>query len=69
VYSTCTVFHEENEDVVEDFLDGHPDFRLEGIEKILPERCHPFIGNGYFKTFPPKDGMDGFFAARLVKKR
>jgi 16S rRNA (cytosine967-C5)-methyltransferase len=69
VYSTCTVFHEENEDVVEDFLDSHPDFRLEGIEKILPERCHPFIGNGYFKTFPPKDGMDGFFAARLVKKR
>ena len=68
VYSTCTVFHEENEEMVEDFLKGHPDFRLDAIEEILPVRYHPFIRDGYFKTFPPREGMDGFFAARLVRK-
>jgi 16S rRNA (cytosine967-C5)-methyltransferase len=67
VYSTCTVFHEENEDVVEKFLDGHRDFRLDEISSALSRRCHAFIRKGYFKTFPPKDGMDGFFVARLTK--
>jgi 16S rRNA (cytosine967-C5)-methyltransferase len=67
VYSTCTVFHEENEDVVERFLDEHPEYRLDQIAQVLPERCHPFIRKGYFKTFPPRNGMDGFFVARLIK--
>jgi 16S rRNA (cytosine967-C5)-methyltransferase len=67
VYSTCTVFHEENEDVVERFLEEHPEFQLDRMEKVLPEKLHLFIQKGYFKTFPPRNGMDGFFAARLIK--
>jgi 16S rRNA (cytosine967-C5)-methyltransferase len=67
VYSTCTVFHEENEDVVEEFLDGHPEFQLDQILKVLPEKCHNFIKAGCFKTFPPRDEMDGFFVARMIK--
>ena len=69
VYSTCTVFREENEEVVEGFLAGHPEFRLDGLDRVLPERFRPLIENGYFKTFPPREGMDGFFAARLIKVR
>jgi len=67
VYSTCTVFHEENEDVVEKFLDEHPEFRLDQINEALPEKCQSFIKNGYLKTFPPKEAMDGFFVARMVR--
>jgi 16S rRNA (cytosine967-C5)-methyltransferase len=67
IYSTCTVFHEENEDVLERFLEGHPEFQLDRMDEILPEKFHLFIRNGYFKTFPPKNKMDGFFAARLIK--
>jgi 16S rRNA (cytosine967-C5)-methyltransferase len=67
VYSTCTVFHEENEDVIERFLNEYPKFQLDQIDEILPEKCHSFISNGYFKTFPPKDKMDGFFVARMIK--
>jgi 16S rRNA (cytosine967-C5)-methyltransferase len=67
IYSTCTVFHEENEDVVKRFLNGHPEFRLDQIHEVLPSKFHSFIENGYFKTFPPRDKMDGFFVARLVK--
>jgi 16S rRNA (cytosine967-C5)-methyltransferase len=69
VYSTCTVFHEENEDVAEGFLSHHPEFRLDPIDTVLPESCAPFIRGGYFTTFPRGDGMDGFFVARLTKKR
>jgi len=68
IYSTCTVFHEENEDVVKRFLEGHPGFQLDRMDKVLPEKCDRFIHNGYFKTFPPQNGMDGFFVARLKKE-
>jgi 16S rRNA (cytosine967-C5)-methyltransferase len=67
VYSTCTVFHEENEDVVETFLSEHRTFKLDSLLEVLPEKCHFFIKRGYFKTFPPEDELDGFFAARLRK--
>ena len=67
VYSTCTVFREENEDVVERFLAEHQTFKLDSLAEVLPEKCHVFIKRGYFKTFPDTDELDGFFAARLKK--
>jgi 16S rRNA (cytosine967-C5)-methyltransferase len=67
VYSTCTVFHEENEVVVQRFLSEHRAFTLDSLAEVLPEKCHLFIKKGYFKTFPPADELDGFFAARLRK--
>jgi 16S rRNA (cytosine967-C5)-methyltransferase len=67
VYSTCTMFREENEDVVEAFLKNHPKFELDDPSKTLPEISRRFVQNGYFKTFPQSNGMDGFFVARLRK--
>jgi 16S rRNA (cytosine967-C5)-methyltransferase len=75
IYSTCTVFHEENEDVVEKFLDEHPEFQLDRmdngasafIDDGKSEEFHSLIQNRFFKTFPPKNNMDGFFVARLIK--
>jgi 16S rRNA (cytosine967-C5)-methyltransferase len=67
VYSTCTVFREENESVVEKFLTGHSEFRLEEMDRILPEKHATLIENGYFKTFSLREEMDGFFAARLLR--
>jgi 16S rRNA (cytosine967-C5)-methyltransferase len=68
VYSTCTVFHEENEDVVERFLSEHPSFQLDSLVELLPEKCYPLIKKNYFKTFPLQDEMDGFFVARLRRE-
>lgn len=68
VYSTCTVFREENEEVVEDFLETHPEFQLDPIGNILPGTWQSLIHDGYLKTFPPVDGMDGFFIARMTRK-
>ena len=52
VYSTCTIFPEENEGVVEPFLAEHPDFIL--VEKQT--------------LYPDTDGTDGFFYAVLERK-
>jgi 16S rRNA (cytosine967-C5)-methyltransferase len=72
VYSTCTMTREENDLVVDFFLDRHPDFSLEGLGAFLPESSHPLIdGRGFLRTYPEmiirrEDyRMDGFFAARL----
>ncbi len=45
VYSTCTFSKEENEDVIEYFLERHPDFTLEEMERFLP---HKVDGEGHF---------------------
>lgn len=45
VYSTCTFSQEENEDVIEHFLERHPDFTLEEMERFWP---HKVDGEGHF---------------------
>ncbi len=64
IYSTCSLEREENEDVCEGFLRGDDSFRLVAApvpsEFLTPE--------GYARTFPPRDKMDGFFVAVLEKK-
>ena len=65
VYSVCTVTPEENEIVIGDFLRNHPDFKL-----IPPANLPPALidTQGYFRTSPHLQGMDGFFAAVLTRK-
>lgn len=45
VYSTCTFSKEENEDVIEYFLERHHDFTLEEMERFWP---HKVDGEGHF---------------------
>lgn len=65
VYSTCTTEPEENEDVVKAFRERHPEFTFEDARRYLPEQL--VSDDGYARTFPHLHGMDGSFAARLVK--
>jgi 16S rRNA (cytosine967-C5)-methyltransferase len=53
VYSTCSVEREENEDVIRDFLSTHTDFT---VEKTV-------------RTWPHREGSDGFFVAVLERRR
>ena len=52
LYSTCTIRKPENEENVEWFLSGHPEFSLEMMRQM----------------YPGEVGNDGFFLAKLVKK-
>ena len=62
MYSTCTLRHLENLDIVERFLKNHPDF------EPLPY-INPFTGESEWNTtlLPCNNNTDGFFTARLVK--
>jgi 16S rRNA (cytosine967-C5)-methyltransferase len=67
VYSTCSSEPEENEQVIEQFLTGHPSFRLT-VPGGLPATVRSMIETtGYFRTHPFRDGLEAFFAAILVK--
>jgi len=65
VYSTCSLELEENWMVVEAFLKSHPNFKLDNAINYVPKE---FVDDkGALFTFPPKHGIDGGFAVRLVK--
>jgi len=68
VYSTCSTEPEEGEGVVEAFLDGTDEFRLEDAGKFLPEAAAGLVTDrGYMRTRPDLHDVDGFFGARLVR--
>ncbi|WP_298437330.1 16S rRNA (cytosine(967)-C(5))-methyltransferase RsmB [Geobacter sp.] len=68
LYSTCSTTLEENEGVVEDFLSRHDDFVLEDLNAFFPQLADLFTPRGFFRSWPHRHGMDGFFAARLRKR-
>ena len=64
LYSTCTVLRCENQDVVQWFINENQDFELE----------QPTLGgftaaDGMYGFWPHIDGTDGFFAAKLRRKK
>ena len=63
IYSTCTLLCRENEDVVKEFLGGHPQFCLEQFE--LPRFG---IQPGWITFWPHIHETDGFFTAKLRRK-
>ena len=61
LYSTCTVFREENEDVVTAFLSRHPEYAAEGFS--LPNGIE--AAEGMLTFWPHIHGTDGFFVCKL----
>jgi 16S rRNA (cytosine967-C5)-methyltransferase len=69
VYATCSSEPEENEAVVEAFLESDRRFV---VQSAATDRRHEgaaaFVdGAGFFRTLPFRDGLDAFFAAVLVR--
>ena len=66
VYSTCTMTKEENEEVIQDFLARHTEFVLEKTGGFLPvnKREAEMV-----QLYPQRDGTDGFFIARMCRRR
>ncbi len=61
IYSTCTVFREENEDVAEAFLEAHPEFEP---VPLLPQ-MGGIMAQPMVTLLPAEMGTDGFFMAKL----
>jgi len=67
VYATCTLTRAENDDVVDRFLERHPEFAADDADNVHPT-VRPFVDAACrFRTLPHRHDMPGFFAARVVR--
>lgn len=55
IYSTCTIGKLENQDIIKDFINKHPDIKIV-----------PFDGNDYKEILPNKSS-DGFYICKMTK--
>jgi 16S rRNA (cytosine967-C5)-methyltransferase len=65
VYATCSSEPEENEEVVDRFLDQCPEFHAEPV--CVPQAPQLVNARGDLRTYPFRDGLEAFYAAALVK--
>ena len=64
IYSTCSILRKENQEIVQQFLDHHPDFHLKKINTY----GIPVIEEGLMVTFyPPISKTEGFFIAIMER--
>ncbi|CAM3414983.1 16S rRNA (cytosine(967)-C(5))-methyltransferase RsmB [Aeromicrobium ponti] len=69
VYSTCTVDKEENQHVVQSFLNESADFEGDiSVRERMPKAITPFIDGYELQILPQDIGSDGFYIACLRKK-
>ncbi len=65
IYATCSLEAEENAGVVDDFLSRHPEFARAPTSASLPAELITRAGD--FQSLPQRHGIDGAYAARLIR--
>jgi 16S rRNA (cytosine967-C5)-methyltransferase len=68
VYSTCTLLPEENECIVREFLNNNNEFYEDDIAAYLPPELAKYSRGCMLQLYPNRDGIDGFFIARLARR-
>jgi len=65
IYATCSSEPDENTRVVDAFLAKTPGFSVEPIAGAVDPSL--ITSRGFLETLPPRDELDAFFAAKLVR--
>jgi 16S rRNA (cytosine967-C5)-methyltransferase len=68
IYATCSLEPEENTLVVERFLTQHAEFMRQPIPPASDVPAELLTGAGDFQSLPHRHGIDGAYAARLVRR-
>jgi 16S rRNA (cytosine967-C5)-methyltransferase len=68
VYATCSFFPEENQHIVEHFLNSRPSFTLVNCAEVLRQQKIPVDTGTFLELSPLRHGTDGFFAAVMELK-
>jgi len=69
VYATCSLLREENEAIVEAFLQERPDYTRLHCGEVLRHQGIELDTGEYFQVCPHVHAMDGFFAAVLQRAK
>lgn len=67
VYATCSLLTQENDEVVERFLQSHASFRSADAGRVLRAQGIEYSGER-LRLYPHQHGTDGFFAALLQRQ-
>jgi 16S rRNA (cytosine967-C5)-methyltransferase len=67
VYATCSILPEENQRIVQTFIENHPDFVLLSAGEVLRQQKIALECGEYLELRPHLHGTDGFFAAVLER--
>ncbi|MGD9157400.1 MAG: 16S rRNA (cytosine(967)-C(5))-methyltransferase RsmB [Desulfobacteraceae bacterium] len=70
LYVVCTYTREENRTVVDNFLARAKEYSPVNLKDCVPERAINLIDNdGFFRSYPHKHNMDGFFVALIKREK
>jgi 16S rRNA (cytosine967-C5)-methyltransferase len=69
VYATCSFLREENQEIVEHFLNDNPHFMLLNCSELLAQQKISIDTGMFLQLVPHVHGTDSFFAAALELKR
>lgn len=67
VYSTCTNTFEENEGIINKFLEENKEFKMVQIDNIPEDFTKYVYKEGMLELSPDKNGCDGFFICKMTK--
>ncbi len=68
IYGTCSLLREENEDIIERFLEAHPEFVLSAVNPIFEKlKISLKMPGPFLQLSPDRHGTDGFFAAVMER--
>ncbi|WP_088825429.1 MULTISPECIES: 16S rRNA (cytosine(967)-C(5))-methyltransferase RsmB [Listeria] len=66
VYSTCTIDREENAEVVQKFLEKHPEFEAKSV--TVPKSLEHLKTGNDLQILPTDFGSDGFYVASFKRR-
>jgi 16S rRNA (cytosine967-C5)-methyltransferase len=69
VYATCSLLHEENENIVDAFLAAHQEFQRRPCNELLQQQGIALDTGEDLRLLPHVHGTDGFYATVLERRK